>query len=771
MKKQLLVLIAIFVVGLLSAGEIVKVYDIDELKTNERGEFLEFSIDNTMSFGELGAPSLPYYAVKMLLPPGEVAVSIEFEGMEEEEFVISKEIYPYQSSKPFSKPNAGSFYKDDNIYKSNEFYPLQKTGELLTQYLNGYAIALSGFTPMEYNPVTGVVKVYRQVRIKIVTERSIVSEKALLNLKSDLQTVEKVKTFSDNPEFIDKYPVNYTRNTDYDVLIITASVFENSFENLTDLYLSYGLKTEIISTEDITAEISGNDLPEKMRNFIIQEYQENNISYVLLGGDTELVPYRGLYAYVECGDGYEDDNIPSDIYFSALDGTWNDDEDSRWGEPGEEDFLPEIAIGRFTFSTNGELQNMIHKTVSYQQSPVLGELNKSLFAGEWLLDDPLTYGSDYLELLIGHVNENGYETWGIPETHTFNKLYASETYWEASQLLSQINSGAPFIHHSGHADHDYWAYLYNDDITNSNFSQIDGVAHNYSVVQTHGCICGAFDYDDCIMERMVSIENFAVACIANSRYGWFNEGQTEGPALHLHREMVDAVYHEELNHIGDAFVESKIQTAPWVTAPGQWEEGALRWNFYDINILGDPVLALNTDEPFTLNVSYENQIELAASSTNINILADGLPMADLKCVIIMNGEIYGQGLTDTNGDVTIVFDQSFTVVGSASLYVSGNNCIPVEYPVSIVLDASVNTMLSDKIDVYPNTVSDNLYLSIPYEMNNVELCVYSSSGQIVLTTNLVNNESVIPLSNLSQGVYYISIISNKINYQTKIIKN
>ena len=290
------------------------------------------------------------------------------------------------------------------------------------------------------------------------------------------------------------------------------------------------------------------------------------------------------------------------MYYSALDGNWNDDGDANWGERNEDDLLPDIALARFPFSNSSELVTMINKSISYQNHPVTGELVKPLLAGEHLYSNPDTWGRDYLNLLIGARSDNGYTTIGIPETNPIDSIYAYNENWNGYDLMNAINEGLQFVHHVGHASPSSVAHLYTSDVTNANFSGANGIDHNFTLFHTHGCDCGAFDYNDCILEKMVLIDNFAVAVVGNSRYGWFNEGQTEGPAAHLHREMMDAMYHEKMNHLGQAFTECKIQTAPWVTAPGQWEEGALRWNFYDINILGDPALSIWTAEPISIGV-------------------------------------------------------------------------------------------------------------------------------------------------------------------------
>jgi hypothetical protein len=524
MKKFTFVLIAIFFFSSLYSQKVERVYSFDLPEITKSGDYSILQLSNTMNIGRVGDPSLPYYAVKILLPPGKKAVSIEFAG--EDEFVLNTgfQILPQQQSRPFSVKDDFQFCKSSEIYAKDEFFPRKQTGELTTAYLNGYAIALSCFSPVCYNPVSGEIKIYRKVKITVITEDCDESFRALLNMSHK----NKVEQFVNNPDLISAYPVTKSRSDDYDMLIITPNNYIDDFESLTDFYLLRGIKTTITSVDDIDAGMYGDDLQQKIRNYIIDEYQNRNIKFVLLGGDVQFVPSRGFYAYVSSGEGYEDNEIPADLYYAALDGDWNNDGDHSYGEPGEEDFLPEIAVGRFSFSNAEELENMIHKTVSYQANPVLGEFNNALFAGELLWEDPVTYGSDYLERLVGNQNANGYETTGIPESYNIQRLYDEVEYWDAYSLMDAVNSGKQYVHHVGHADYNYVSFMYNEDITNENFSEANGVDHNYTIFHSHGCICGAFDYDDCILERMVCIDNFAVAVLGNSRYGWFKRRSKRG---------------------------------------------------------------------------------------------------------------------------------------------------------------------------------------------------------------------------------------------------
>ncbi len=684
MKKVQISLMLILLAFMANAGVIEQTYYFNDYKVLEGETYQSIWLENSLLTGRTGEPVLPYSEVAIMLPPGESAVSIEFIGEDETAIPGFFTLYPRQQSRTLNDNSPTEFIKNETVYDTDAFYPSKSVGELLTQFMNGYSFAMSTFTPLKYNPVTGQVTFYQKVTIKITTQASPAASKALQNLSSTETVKEKIMRFVQNKKMVAQYPADNKSADDYQLMIITTAQYENDFEDLRAIYIDRGVKSEVVTKEYITSNISGQDVQEKIRNYIIQEYQGNNVEYVLLGGDVELIPYRGFYCYVQSGSGYEDNGIPADLYYSGLDGTWNDDNDNHWGEPGEDDLLPDIAVARFPFSNSTELTNLKHKSISYQNSPVLGEFTSPLLAGEHLYSGPETWGKDYLELLIGFHDDNGYTTIGIPEDNNIETLYEHDQSWGGNDLMAKINSGKQFVHHVGHANETYVAHLSSWDITNSNFSGANGIDHNYTFLQTHGCNCGSFDYDDCILEKMVIIQNFAVAVIGNSRYGWFNEGQTEGPAAHLHREMVDALYNEKMNHLGAAFAESKIQTAPWVTAPGQWEEGALRWNFYDINILGDPVLSVLTDEPISIETTYQNSIPIGVPSTNVTVTSGGSPMENFTCTVIKDGEIYGVGYTDASGNAQIVFDPVFIDVGDAQLIISGYNCLPTYYDIQII---------------------------------------------------------------------------------------
>jgi len=589
-----------FAVGLFS-GTVEKTYFFKDIKITPVAGYQTITFNNTWNGGLRGEPVIPYHEVIMMLPPGEKAVKMEVIRENLIPVPGTFELYPQQDVLPISKSMDGKFIKNEAVYQQKGHYPADASGQMITSFLNGYAFALSAVTPVVYIPAEKSVSYYSTVTIRIITESDPVSHEAMKNLPHNKTLADRVSAFAQNPEMIDDYPEPKSTRTDYSVLIITPAQFVSGFQPLVDHYTSLSIPTQITTTETIGATGSGQDLQEKIRNYITTEYQNNGVNYVLLGGDVEHFPFRGFYCYVESGSGYEDANIPADLYYSALDGNWNTNGNNRWGEPGEEDLLPDVAVARFPFSTQSELENMVHKSITYQTFLNGSEFNNPLMVGEFLSSDP-TWGSDYLNLLINDHTDNGYFTHGINEaTNEIETLYDTPIYsWSTQEVISEINTGKSFIHHSGHANEISVMRLYRSDITNETFPMVNGIDHNYTLMYTHGCLCGAFDYadGDCIAEKMVTIDNFLVAGVFNSRYGWFNQGTTEGPSAHLHREFVSSLYNDTtaIKEIGEAHRWSKIRTAPWVTVFPQFEFGAQRWCFYDCNVFGDPAMKIRTDD-------------------------------------------------------------------------------------------------------------------------------------------------------------------------------
>ena len=668
MKKLFLTTLLVIATVFAYAQTVQKTYHFGTPMVSEMNGYDVIRFADTYNNGIHGEAALPYQNVSLLLPQNTEAQCITVEYNDFVELEGTYNLMPQQKARPLSSTEPLVFEKNEGFYRSENVYPELTHSKVNTQYLNGCSFAFAQFTPVRYIPATGKVSYAQSVTVTIDVTASKSDKSKLLWMTPE--TEKRVERLAQNPEAVKAYKTRGRSVSGYELLVVTPQQWVPYFDEYVEFYEARGLRTHVTALEDILDSFEGRDNAEKVYNYAKQEYEDNGIMMLLLGGDTGLVPWRALYCFAQ--EGYED-NLPADMYFGCFDTNWDEDNDGVWGEVGEDDLLPEVGVGRMPFNNETQFNNMMHKTLEYQANPVLGEFNTVILGAEHLGDG--YYGSTDLERLIGGSSDYDYTTVGIPEDYYFQKVYETATKpWTGKWFKDEINAtGGQYVHHVGHANTDYVAGWYVNTTNDASFAQLDGVHHNYNFFHSHGCICGDFTHT-CILERMVNISTGFVATTGNSRYGWYVPWG-DGMAAHLHREFVDAYYNDRLPYIGTAFVEMKIMTAPYVTT--SWgDEGCLRWNLYDLNILGDVAVCPWLDEPFRPEVSYASALALGTTATTISVKKDGVPQSNFRCSVFHNDELLAAGLTNDNGDADLVFAGGLDVADSLTLIITGPNAWP-----------------------------------------------------------------------------------------------
>ncbi len=771
MKKVLLTtLFSVVLSALTFAQTVQKTYHFGCPTVGEMNGYDVISFNDMRNNGIVGEASLPWQMVSLLLPQNTEAQSINVEYHDFVELDGTYNLLPQQAARPLSSTEPLVFAKNEAFYGSDSVYPEVTYSKVSTRYLNGCSFAFAQFSPVRYIPATGKVSYATSATVTISVTASKSDRSNMLWMTPEVQA--RVERLAQNPEAVQDYKTRARSIGGYELLVITPQEWVSHFDEYVAFYEARGLRTHVTALEDIIAEGQGRDDAESMRDYISQEYENEGIMMVLLGGDSNVVPWRALY----CDAGSEQDNLPADMYFVCLDGTWDDDNDGIWGEVGEDDLLPELAIGRMPFNNETQFNNMMHKTLEYQANPVLGELRDVILGAEHLGDG--YYGSTDLNRLIGGSSDYDYTTVGIPEDYNFIKIYeGSPSGWSGAIFKNAINRyGGQYVHHVGHANTDYVAGWYVSSTNDASFAQLDGVNHNYNFFHSHGCICGDFTHT-CILERMVNISTGFVATTGNSRYGWYVPWG-DGMAAHLHREFVDAYYNDRLPYIGTAFVEMKIMTAPYVTTP--WgDDGAMRWNIYDINILGDVAVCPWLDEPFRPEVSFESALTLGTTTTPVTVLKDGVPQSNFRCSIYHDGELLAFGMTDENGNADIVFAEALDVTDTLRLIITGPNALPqtmtiiglndnepfvypqsvdihgdFDYGRSISMDVEFkNAGLVDATDVTATLNSESQYVSLTKSTVNIGTV---NAGEMVTIADAFDIDVA---NNIPDGTYVDFVMS------------
>ncbi len=88
------------------------------------------------------------------------------------------------------------------------------------------------------------------------------------------------------------------------------------------------------------------------------------------------------------------------------------------------------------------------------------------------------------------------------------------------------------------------------------------------------------------------------------------------------------------------------------------------------------------------------------------------------------------------------------------------------------IDNNENVLSNDNsgVNLFPNPVKDELKIEIPLQMIGGFVTIYDSKGIEVFKSILENENSVLQLSNFTQGVYTVIFDSKNVRVQKIIVK-
>ncbi len=566
----------------------------------EDSVFDQIIMEKLSSFSNPGEPCLPVKGASILLPADAIITGVAVEITEQIQLVPNNVVLPGSTPVPISSNQSPTIPEPNPvIYTSDEMYPTTLFTQIGVYMARGYKIAIFRLNPVQYNPMGNVIWYYPEMKLTVTVETAGKQSHLYRGIPVDQ---EFIASKIDNAWMADHWYSNYSIEITeaYDLLILTSEEFADGFIPLKQAHDQRGLRTEIKTLQDVSI-IPGQINPETIRSFIIDEYLQHGIEYVLLGGDADIIPARMLWVSgLDEGTQYYETLLPADFYFSCLDGSFNGDGDDLWGEPtdgehgGDVDLIAEVFIGRACAGSIEEVGYFVNKSISYiSMDPTNQILSKVLFAGEYLGDFGIaSWGGNYLDLLINESHVDGYETVGIPASRfDIDTLYDRDhpsNDWPAIELINRVNAGIHMLNHDGHS-----YYGYNMKMGNSDVFQFKNEYpfFDYSV----GCMAGGFDDPDgydCFAEYLtMKSEHGAFSAIMNARYGWFWSYSTDGDGTRFTREFWDAVFGENIVTISKANQDSKEDNIFLI------DRSCMRWTFYELNLFGDPAIDFYVSRP------------------------------------------------------------------------------------------------------------------------------------------------------------------------------
>jgi photosystem II stability/assembly factor-like uncharacterized protein len=680
---------------------------------------------------EGGAPMIPFYSVSILIPP--TAEITEVTITEYEMDTISGKYYLYPAQPPVPIGETIPFVPpNDSIYSLETEYPENRAVGIRSGCKSGYRIAGLFLFPISYIPKDSILFLYTKLKVHIEYEEGKYETQYLTASQKDLfsKDVEKLVI---NPEKINQYepPTHQVDGPEIDYVIITSSGLTAGFLPLVTWLRKTGIWTVTKSTDWISSNYTGRDLQEQIRNFNIDYFNNHGLKYVLLAGDVSIVPARLARVFYRVTG-----NIPCDLYYTDLEGTWDDDSDYVYGEPGEDsvDLYYELYLGRVSVEDSTEVLNFITKLLIYEKTP------DTLYQKRLLLPARPIDTQNYMQSQDSIAN--------LSPVGWIDRVIDLDNRPHDSTVKDSIDSGFAFCHFVSHGDTAsalglYWIPQPSQQNNDSTLLIANAVS----------CWIGDFTSDECLAEEMMNAEACAIGVIMNSHYGW-SVPHGFGPSEELDMKFYEFLFSYDTNSIATIHQWSKE-----VYRNSALHENCMRWCYYALNLLGEPSMPMWTDNPRTMIADFPEFIYNESQEFTVTVTTDTIPISNALVCLWKGTEIYKKGTTDGSGMAS--FDIIPLSTGNMYVTVTAKNKLPVEDSCRVCpLPTDRRLKVNERL-IISGGATINRVTAVP----EPDLCAWAvgDSGQVFKLTDFGCVDSLFTL-NAEYNLTGVSFANSQIGY-------
>ncbi len=542
----------------------------------------------------IGNPELPAYHRMLEIP---FQASWEIEIIEQTYELVSltsdfpgMELFPVQPSVgKHEDENDLTFYRNDAIYESNQFYAEDIIEIESLGTMRGVGLGRLAVQAFAYQPQTGTIKVLSSLKFKVRFVGADYATTSALKRKYFSPTFEtNFKTLinysSSSKELISQAPVVYQ--------IISDPMFAADLEPFILWKTQKGFQVQIAYTNDPNVGTSTASIQSYLSNLYTQASPSNPApSFVLLVGDVQQIP-----AFAGTAGSHV-----SDLYYFCYDGA--------------SDYFPDIYYGRFSAQNIAQLQPQIEKTLEYEKylMPDPSFLNEVVLVAGVDASYAPTHGNGQINYAVA----NYFNTTNGFTTHSY--LYPASGS-SATQIRQDVSNGVGFANYTAHCNSDGWA---DPSFVISHVPALQNVSQ-YPLMIGNCCLSSKFDDSECFGEAVLRAnKKGAIGYIggSNNTYWnedfWFSVGHGTVTANPTYAQtgigFIDAMFHLNGEPLSEWYITNgQIQYAGnlAVTAGGS-SLVKYYWEIY--HLMGDPSLTIYQGVPTSLVATYSNGLPLGAT--------------------------------------------------------------------------------------------------------------------------------------------------------------
>lgn len=484
-----------------------------------------------------------------------------------------------------------------------------------------YSLLTFHVCPFEYDATTRKLYLKNHVDIDInLTDNAPISFTEL-GRRSTVAMDDVIKKMIVNPEDLDMttrevtYNNNLTLQTGYEYLIVTSNQFKSVFQQLADWKSQKGIRSKVLTVEEIIPNYTGLTRQEKIKRAIADI---DGLTYVLLGGDTLNVPT--CMCYIKSKNG-SDSITPADSYYSCL-GTmnWDGNGNGLYADTCDAvSLIPYLNVSRAPVSTIGDAQVFVNRIINYESDPDTTNWKDNIlmsgtslgykYNGVWYPYYSTTGESDtqiWSEMIFNEYiapADSSLPSWNTELTRfydTYTDISGDDTYnFNRTNLQNELRKGYSFVDVMTHGGKYLWKM--EGSSPNYNYSYARNLDNNgYTIITTTACLTNAFDYGTtnikCLSQEFINnAQSGILAYWGTSRENWYtvktlsilgNGSKFDGLT---YRKLFEDKYHR----MGKATTE--VKRTKMSSAVNSYNTTRKIW--MSLNLMGDPEMPVYLSKP------------------------------------------------------------------------------------------------------------------------------------------------------------------------------
>jgi hypothetical protein len=724
MRSLLIIVVAVSFPLLAYEHSITVQPDYSGIQFCRDGDFSRIELPGSYSLGMEGEPDLPFLPVRVALPSGTRAVSMELADCQYRELTSVERVVPVIWQVCGMEDTAAEPEPDGGIYSLSEPFPEGNLQEWGSGTLWGYPIAVCWLRPVQWNPATGEIRVLKSAELRITVENDRGIPVHARTGWSEETSGDIVRSLVANPMDVGSSGAALVapRQLDFgQYVIVTVPEYEEAMRELADWKTAKGIPSEVYTTDWIAAQYPGVDLQQSIRGFL-GDCMSQGTDYVLLAGDNDVLEAR--FAWPSDGYGMP---MPTDLYFADVDeempgmDSWDSNLNGLWGEPEDDlDWHPDLWVGRASVNSVEEAELFVDKVLLYEHAP-------EPFMG----DQP---GPSGWETSIGYTT--GYMAPGgsnpgsifadtisamAPSSWDESKCYESLGTNSTAITIAMIDQGRGNVFHANHGAETGMYTAYGDMFTVDDIMELRNMtdAGAVTIWNSIACSLGAFDTLTCCADAWLNAPDGGGFGIFNARPMYASI------SMDICVGFYDTYFNQPSPHLGIAHGMSLDMLCQPPVYQGQFLMGN--------NLFGDPELPLWISPAGPLSVEHpayvdgEGLIEVNVADLNGTGVENArvcLQQGDWK-----TGAVYEVAYTDAGGNVSISVDPQ--TPGEISVTAWAQDRYP--YAGTITAGYSLPSEGGALFQVRSTPSSSPVVFLAMSEAAAVELSIFDLSGRMVDT--------------------------------------